>query len=112
SHDGVYDEDAHTVTWTQEPQVGRDPAAGWGPLNALGAPRTVTVVFPASMFTGECVMDVSTTLAVDMTYLDGQEKSVTLNRTHVANNCPPFAAGTMSAKSVPSRNAGSTGAPT
>lgn len=113
SHGGVHDPVANTVTWTMGPGAGRYPAIGWGPLNVLGEPRTVSVVFPSSTVPdpGPCAIDVSTTLSVDMTYLDGEQRSATTSPSHVVNACPAFASAGIAGKGIPSGNAGSPGAP-
>jgi len=113
SHDGVYDAGTNTVTWTMGPDPGRYPAVGWGPMNSLGQPRTVKVIFPETVVTdpAECAIDVSTTLSVDMTYLDGAEKSATTTTPHVVNACPAFASVSTSGKYIGNYNAGTSAAP-
>lgn len=107
SHGGAYD-GAGTVTWAGS---GASAASGWGSLNNLGTPRTVTVRFPQSMFTDpdQCVISVTTSLHVDMTYLSGAVDSADATRSHDVNACTPFAAGGFS--KFAERDAGTAAAP-
>lgn len=106
THGGVYDAGTNTVTWADS---GLSAATGWGSLGYNGVPRTVSVVFPEEMFTGECVIDAESTLAVDMAYLSGAQKSATVTRSGEANACAPFA--DLSFNKTSSRSSGSAAEP-
>lgn len=108
SHGGVYDEATNSVSWTVS---GPSAAIGWGPLNRLGDPRTVTVNYPDSIIDGDsCVIDVTNTLDVEMTYLSGTTKSASATRTHQLNACEPFASAVLDYKTS-TRDAGSSAEP-
>ncbi|MFS0853402.1 isopeptide-forming domain-containing fimbrial protein [Microbacterium sp. 179-I 3D4 NHS] len=99
----VHDPVTNTVTWTAS---GQTAAPGWGPLNSLGQPRTVTVRYPDSIVDGEsCVVDITNRLDVSMTYLSGTAKTATANRTHRVNACEAFASAVLDGKSS-TRDAG------
>ncbi|MBO9577949.1 MAG: DUF11 domain-containing protein, partial [Microbacteriaceae bacterium] len=104
SDGGIVDPVANTVTWSA---AGRGAAIGWGPLNSLGSPRTVTVVFPEASVPsdpGACIIDASTTLTADLTYLDGAAKSATTTATNLVNACEPFALASLDYKDTTTSN--------
>lgn len=108
SNGGVHDPATNTVTWTAS---GQGAAPGWGPLNNLGQPRTVTVRYPDSIVDGEsCVVDMTNRLDVSMTYLSGTVKTATATRSHRVNACEPFASAILDGKSS-TRDAGTAADP-
>lgn len=92
SDGGVFDAAANAITWAAS---GLAAAPGWGLLTAAGSPRTVVVRYPSSMVAdpANCVIDITTTLATDVTFLSGAKKSATTSATHKLNGCQPFGAG-------------------
>lgn len=78
SNDGVYDAVAHSVTWTQGPRTGADPAIGWhrAGSSSVWAARTVTVQFEAPRFSPvgdpdycQFTESVTASASTDVTYL-------------------------------------------
>lgn len=92
SNGGVFDAATNTITWTTS---GLAAGPGWGLLTGAGSPRTVVVRYPSSLITdpANCVIDVTTTLKTDVTYLSGAKKSANTSVTHKLNGCEPFGAG-------------------
>ncbi|MBZ2196747.1 DUF7507 domain-containing protein [Occultella gossypii] len=93
THGGTYDASSNMVTWSA---TGRDAATGWGAVTGSGSVvRNVTVQFPESMVPdpGQCVIQVTSALAVDAVYLSGATGTAATTTTHDLNACEPFGNG-------------------
>jgi len=105
----VYDETAHTLTWTEGSEVAPTACAGggwgsttqtngyWNTVAPCYTPRSVTLRYPATAFTSDpsgCNFDanVAPQVRVDVTYLDTARtaKSATATATHSVSCYDPF----------------------
>lgn len=86
---GLYDQNTRTITWSD---AGEAAAPGWQSVNGFSLERRASVVFPATIFTDACSIDVTASFDSSVVYLDGATKTAQTSITHNATSCTPFAA--------------------